>query len=327
VVTELPVPIQFSLPPGWQPVNPDDIGVPQAAFAAVLTETLGPGFTTNLIVYGEMLNEEINEDGLADMADESVRTFRDSAREVVVIGHENTGSAKHPSLVQILWCVADVDGAAHEMVQCQLYAIVGRWERPRRSAMLRANLSCTADQFEAMVKDFLSFCESLAPGLPTPSALPVPIRFDLPGGWEPVSPDTTDAAFTAMKTAAPDPSVTPAITLHGQFRDDGPVGMADELLRGLPESERDEVVASRLDCGTSEHPGLTQTMSEWVIVDGVPRELMKFQAYLTVGRSADQRRTAVVQATMTCTDDQVDSVLDDFHSFLDTIAPEPPTTS
>jgi hypothetical protein len=68
-------------------------------------------------------------------------------------------------------------------------------------------------------------------------------------------------------------------------------------------------------------------MSECVIVDGVPRELMKFQAYLTVGRSANQRRTAVVQATLTCTDDQVDSVLDDFHSFLDTIAPEPPTTS
>jgi hypothetical protein len=106
--------------------------------------------------------------------------------------------------------------------------------------MLRANLSCTADQYDTMGKDFLSFCDSLAPRLPTPSALPVPIRFDLPGGWEPVSPDTTDAAFTAMKTAAPDPSVTPAIRLHGQFRDEGPVGMADELLRraGDPDLHR-----------------------------------------------------------------------------------------
>jgi hypothetical protein len=327
VVTELPVPIRLSLPPGWQPAHPDDIGMPQAAFAAVLTETLGPGFTTNLIVYGELLNEEITEDGFADMADESVHTFRHTAREVMVAARTNTGSAESPSLVQILRFVADVDGAAREMVQFQLYANVGRWERPRRSAIVRANLTCAADQFDTMAEDFGSFCQSLAPSLPSPSALPVPIRFDLPGGWEPISPDTSDAAFTAMKTATHDSSVTPAIRLHGQFRDDGPVGMADEFLRGLPESQRDEVLAGRQYGGSPEHPCLIQTVSEWVIVDGVPRELVKVQAYETVGRSADQRRAAVVLATLTCADNQVESVFDDFLSFFDSIAAEPPTTS
>jgi hypothetical protein len=41
VATGLPVPIRFELPPGWQLVHPDDIGVPEAAHAAVLAETLG----------------------------------------------------------------------------------------------------------------------------------------------------------------------------------------------------------------------------------------------------------------------------------------------
>jgi hypothetical protein len=75
-----------------------------------------------------------------------------------------------------------------------------------------------------------------------------------------------------------------------------------------------------------EHPCLIQTVSECVIVDGVPRELVKVQAYETVGRSADLRRAAVVQATLTCADNQVDSVFDDFLSFFDSIAAEPPAT-
>jgi hypothetical protein len=66
-------------------------------------------------------------------------------------------------------------------------------------------------------------------------------------------------------------------------------------------------------------------VSECVIVDGVPRELMKVQAFETVGRSAD-KRAAVVQATLACADDQVESVFDDFLSFFDSIAAEPPAT-
>jgi hypothetical protein len=75
-------------------VDPDEVGMSAAALAAVLTETLGPGFTTNLIVCGELLNEEITEDGFGDMADESVRTLRDSAREVVVAARTNTGTRR-----------------------------------------------------------------------------------------------------------------------------------------------------------------------------------------------------------------------------------------
>jgi hypothetical protein len=61
-----------------------------------------------------------------------------------------------------------------------------------------------------------------------------------------------------------------------------------------------------------------------VIVDGVPREMVKVQAYEAVERSADQRRAAVVLATLTCADIQVESVFDDFLSFFDGVAAERP---
>jgi hypothetical protein len=80
-------------------------------------------------------------------------------------------------------------------------------------------------------------------------------------------------------------------------------------------------------CGSPEHPCLIQTVSEWAIVDGVPREMVKVHAYEAVECSADQRRAAVVLATLTCADNQVESVFDGFLSFFDGIAAEPPTTS
>jgi hypothetical protein len=350
VATGLPVPIRFELPSGWQLVDPDDVGVPEAALAAVLTETLGSDFTPSLVILGGVFHEEITEDRLVDIADEAVRMARNSVRDVELALRQNTGTAEFPSLVQVLKVFEDVDGpggrgvgtplrvlrrwqwrlgsVAHQKVQFQLYEVMGRWERPRRGCLIvRANLVCTADQYDTMAEACRTIFQSLEPDVPPPSTLPVPIRFDLPDGWEPVSGDMSDAAFTAMKTAAHDLGVTPTIRLRGQFRDDGPVGMADEFLRDLLESERDQVVASRRYRDSPEHPQLIQTVSDCHIVDGVPREVVNLQAYLPVGRSADQRGAAVVQAVLICGDNQVESMLDDFHSFLDSIAPESPTTS
>jgi hypothetical protein len=322
MVTELPVPIRFSLPPGWEPVHPDDFGAPHAAIAAVWAESVGSGFTTNLLVHGELRNGGITEDGLADLADETVRGSDDSVTEVEVVHREAIGSSKSPSLVQIVRCVLDDDGVAHELVVLQLLATTGRWERPRRSAIVRAYLTCPADRFEAMAEHFDSFLQSLDVVVPPPSVLPVPVRFELPRGWEAVPPATLGAAFAAMRTSAPDSGFTPIIALDGQFREDGVTGMADEWLRGMRAPERDDAVASREEIGSPERPGLTQAVSEYVFVDGRPRELTRFQVYLTMGHSFDRRRAAVVRATLTCTDDHVDEVLEDFHAFLDTLAPD-----
>jgi hypothetical protein len=59
-----------------------------------------------------------------------------------------------------------------------------------------------------------------------------------------------------------------------------------------------------------------------MIVDGRPHELTTFQVYLTMGHFFDRRRAAVVRATLTCTDDHLDAALDDFHAFLDALAPD-----
>jgi hypothetical protein len=162
---------------------------------------------------------------------------------------------------------------AHQKVEFQLYVVMVRWERPRRGCLVvRANLVCTADQYDAVVDACRTIFQSLEPDVP-PSTLPVPIRFDLPDGWEPASGDMSDAAFTAMKRASHGRGVTPTIRLRGQFRDDGPVGMADEFLHDLLESERDQVVASRRCRGSAEPPALIQTVSDCHIVDGATRQL------------------------------------------------------
>lgn len=158
MATQLPVPIQFELPDGWQPAPPDEVGAPGAAFVALNTATQGSGFSANITVDGEF-----RQNGLTSMADESVRALGESVGNVTVLSRQEIGSPEAPGLTQDLRVTAEVNGATRDLVQCQVYLTMGQAADQSGSAVVRAVLTCTDDQVGTVLDDFRSFVRTLAP--------------------------------------------------------------------------------------------------------------------------------------------------------------------
>ncbi|HET6499871.1 MAG TPA: hypothetical protein VFG87_03815 [Amycolatopsis sp.] len=159
------------------------------------------------------------------------------------------------------------------------------------------------------------------------SHLPVPIHFELPDGWESAQPDEVGApgaAFVALNTATRGAGFTANITVDGSFRPNDLAVMADESVRQISAAVHSVGVVSREEAGSPEAPCLMQDLRATADVNGVVRELAQFQVYLTMGWSPDHRQSAVVRATLTCADDQIADVLDDFRSFVGTLTGDTP---
>ncbi|WP_233345802.1 hypothetical protein [Saccharomonospora iraqiensis] len=66
-VSDLPVPIEFSLPDGWESIDPSTLDTPGVAFVAVNRDS-SARFTSNLTIYGEVRD---NDTTLTEIADEA----------------------------------------------------------------------------------------------------------------------------------------------------------------------------------------------------------------------------------------------------------------
>jgi hypothetical protein len=157
---ELPVPIQFELPEGWQPAPPDELCAPEAAFVALNTATQGSGFTANIAIDGGILSPG---ETLAELAGESARRLARSARQLTVRGLCEVGEPEAPGLAQDLLLVTEIGGARRDLAQFQVYLTMGRSAERNGPAVIRAALTCTAEQADAVLGDFRSFVRTLAP--------------------------------------------------------------------------------------------------------------------------------------------------------------------
>lgn len=159
------------------------------------------------------------------------------------------------------------------------------------------------------------------------SRLPVPIRFELPDGWEAAPPDEVGApgaAFVALNTATRGSGFAANITVDGAVRPHDLAAMADESLCEIADAVQTVTVVNRQETGSAVAPGLTQDLRVTADVNGVDRELVQCQVYFTMGWSADRRQSAVVRAVLTCAGDQIDDVLGDFRSFIGTLVADAP---
>ena len=90
--TTLPVPVEFRLPEGWSPADPDKADVYGVAFAALYEEP-DDGFTANITIDGEL---RIDLTPLDEIADESVERMREAAESVNVLDRKEAGSSERP---------------------------------------------------------------------------------------------------------------------------------------------------------------------------------------------------------------------------------------
>lgn len=158
-----------------------------------------------------------------------------------------------------------------------------------------------------------------------PTTLPVPIEFRLPEGWLPARPEGFDpgVAFAAVHPR-PDAGFTANITIDGGFPKDG-VTLAEiadasvEQLRGFAESVE---VVHRREVGSEDAPALTQRLSFSAVADGVRRELVQSQVYLSLVDTGDPHKRAMIRLALTATAAQHDEVLEQFQEFVRSVRPD-----
>ncbi|MFJ5261479.1 hypothetical protein ACIQAC_13540 [Streptomyces sp. NPDC088387] len=158
------------------------------------------------------------------------------------------------------------------------------------------------------------------------TTLPVPITFQLPQGWHAAPPDEVGApgaAFVAVRPPS-DAGFTANITVDGEYRPDAATltEIADESVEDLGQAVIAVEVTGRRAAGSADAPGLTQTLAVSAVVDGVSRDLLQSQVYLSLLDVADPRKRAVIRLVLTSTARQHRAVVNDFQDFVRTVRPD-----
>ncbi|GAA2101896.1 hypothetical protein GCM10009801_75530 [Streptomyces albiaxialis] len=157
--TTLPVPVVFRLPEGWSPADPDKVGAPGVAFAALYPE-LDDGFRASITIDGEYRPDVAS---LAEIADESVQRMRELADSVEVVDRAEVGSPDAPGLTQVMRFSAQAGGARRDLVQVQAYLAMLDVNTPNKRAVIRVALTATAAQTDAVIGDFQEFLGTVRP--------------------------------------------------------------------------------------------------------------------------------------------------------------------
>ncbi|MET9832336.1 hypothetical protein ABZ078_24240 [Streptomyces sp. NPDC006385] len=159
-----------------------------------------------------------------------------------------------------------------------------------------------------------------------PTTLPVPIEFELPEGWRAAPPDEVGAPAAAFVALHPqsDAGFTANITIDGEYRPDEATlaEIAHASVERLNQAATSALVTGSREIGSADAPGFTQTLAVSAVVNGVPRDLVQSQVYLSMLDVTDQRRRAVIRLVLTATASQHPSVLRDFQDFVRTVRPD-----
>ncbi len=158
MATTLPVPLKFKLPEGWKSGDPDELGSPNSAFAAIHPGSWQPGSTANITIDGAYRPDPAT---LTDIADESVGNIQQVAESVEVTQRSELGSTGAPGLGQVLKFSAVVDGTARELFQCQIYLSMVDTEDPEQRVVVRLVLTANPEQFRDLIDDFQEFVGSV----------------------------------------------------------------------------------------------------------------------------------------------------------------------
>ncbi|GGX68630.1 hypothetical protein [Streptomyces hiroshimensis] len=159
----LPVPIEFRLPEGWLPADPESGGAMGVAFAAVHPRPHA-GFTANITIDGEYRPDATS---LGHLADESVERLREVAESVVVTDRREVGSPDTPALIQRLAFSTGDGDARRDLVQSQVYLSMLDIADSRKRAVVRLALTASPAQHDTVLGDFQDFVRTVRPGTGT----------------------------------------------------------------------------------------------------------------------------------------------------------------
>lgn len=157
--TTLPVPVRFALPgEQWVPVEPERVGVTNAAFLAVRGGTPGD-YEPTITVSGGWRTDDAT---LEQIGDESLEKLRqEGATDVELVQRRVTESEHAPAVTQALGALVSVAGRTFDVRQAQVVQGLVDVHDPTKRAVVIYTLSCTYGQWEQMVPEFQQFMASV----------------------------------------------------------------------------------------------------------------------------------------------------------------------
>ncbi|MEU8568633.1 hypothetical protein AB0C51_09765 [Streptomyces pathocidini] len=161
MATTLPVKIEFSLPEGWQPAPPDEVGAPGVAFVALHPDSRD-GFTANITIAGKLREDEAD---LVAIADESVQRLS-TAATVRVAQRTQVGTPEAPALTQTLRVSTALRERPLELVQSQVYLVMRDVHEPAKRAVIELVLTAKSSQLDEVADDFKEFVRTVRPAGP-----------------------------------------------------------------------------------------------------------------------------------------------------------------
>ena len=151
------------------------------------------------------------------------------------------------------------------------------------------------------------------------TAIPLPLTFKLPDGWQPVPPKQVGMAantFVAVHPASAN-GFTANITVAEQDRSDDATlpQLADESVQRLESVTTNVTIQNRTEVGSQEAPGLTQILR--LSADGM--SLIQCQFFMSLVDEHNADRHVVVELTLTATNDQFPDLVGDFQTFVSSV--------
>lgn len=156
MATTLPVPIEFTLPEGWQSATPEEVGAPGVAFIALHPESRDE-FTANITVSGELRTDDAL---LTTIADEAVAHLEQGA-SVQLQNRTEVGSSDAPGLTQVLSLSTTVDESQLDLILSQVFLSIADADEPHKRAIIQMTLTARTTQFETVVGDFQQFVRTI----------------------------------------------------------------------------------------------------------------------------------------------------------------------
>jgi hypothetical protein len=151
----LPLPIRFELPgPEWQPVEPESVGVSNAAFLAARQPLGSSTYRPTITISGDWRNDDAD---LEQIADESVVKVQQEAGHARLADRRSVGTDDAPAVVQVISAAATIRGQLHDLRQLQTVAAYVDAEDHTRRIVVLYTLSCTADQLETAGHEYQQF--------------------------------------------------------------------------------------------------------------------------------------------------------------------------
>lgn len=156
----IPIPMKVTLPSlDWVPVATEPASGTAPAFVAN-RRNMAHDVVPTIRLSGELRDDAAT---LVQLADRLVKAAAEDTTSVELLHRREVGGENAPGLTQALAIVGTGKGQGLELRRSQVLLAMRDVDHPTRRIVVLADLTCAADQFSEMAREFQTFVANMAP--------------------------------------------------------------------------------------------------------------------------------------------------------------------